>query len=61
MPTLANQPKPVMKDVLDILIIDDETQLRQMLARLLLAEDYSVMQAENVKVGLKELEKVSRF
>ncbi len=41
----------------DILIIDDEPQLRQMLARLLLAEDYSVLQAENVKVGLKELEK----
>lgn len=57
MPTLASQPKPLMKDSLDILIIDDETQLRQMLTRLLLAEDYSVIQAENVKIGLKELEK----
>ncbi len=40
-----------------ILIIDDEPQLRQMLARLLLAEDYAVVQAENVKNGWKELEK----
>jgi two-component system, NtrC family, response regulator len=46
-----------MNAVTDIIIIDDEPQLRQMLARLLLAEDYLVVQAENVKIGLKELEK----
>lgn len=46
-----------MNSTSDILIIDDEPQLRQMLARLLQAEDYSVIQAENVKTGLKELEK----
>jgi two-component system NtrC family response regulator len=46
-----------MTDAYDILIIDDEPQLRQMLARLLMAEDYTVVQAENVKIGLKELEK----
>jgi len=46
-----------MTNSYDILIIDDEPQLRQMLARLLMAEDYAVVQAENVKTGLKELEK----
>lgn len=46
-----------MNAQIDILIIDDEPQLRQMLARLLLAEDYSVVQAENIKNGFKELEK----
>ncbi|MBK7476224.1 MAG: sigma-54-dependent Fis family transcriptional regulator [Haliscomenobacter sp.] len=40
----------------DILIIDDEPQLRQMVARLLRAEDYSVEQAETIGQGLKALE-----
>jgi DNA-binding NtrC family response regulator len=46
-----------MKKEPDILIIDDEPQLRQMLARLLTAEDYTVLQAETVKAGFKEVEK----
>lgn len=40
----------------DILIIDDEPQLRQMVARLLLAEEYSVDQAGTISQGLKSLE-----
>ncbi|MBK7936513.1 MAG: sigma-54-dependent Fis family transcriptional regulator [Lewinellaceae bacterium] len=36
-----------------ILIIDDEPQLRQMLARLLASESYAVTQAENARAGLK--------
>ena len=36
-----------------ILIIDDEPQLRQMLARLLVSEGYAVTQAENARAGIK--------
>ncbi len=42
-----------------ILIIDDEPQLRQLLARLLSVEGYEVIEADSVKSGLKQLEKHS--
>lgn len=45
-----------MTPLTDILIIDDEPQLRQMVARLLRAEDYSVEQAGTINQGLKALE-----
>lgn len=40
-----------------ILVIDDEPQLRLMISRLLVSEGYEVTQAENIKSGLKALEK----
>src|ERR1035437_4381271 len=40
-----------------ILLIDDEPQLRQMISRLLVSEGYEVTQTENIKTGLKALEK----
>ena len=40
-----------------VLIIDDEPQMRQMLARLLASEGYEVTQAETIKSGLKTLER----
>ena len=40
-----------------ILLIDDEPQLRQMISRLLVSEGYEVTQVENIKSGLKALEK----
>ena len=40
-----------------VLIIDDEPQMRQMLARLLASEGYEVTQCENIKSGLKALER----
>jgi two-component system NtrC family response regulator len=42
-----------------ILIIDDEPQLRQLLARLLSVEGFEVLEADSVKSGLKQLEKYS--
>jgi len=44
-----------------ILIIDDEPQLRQMLARLLASEGYAVTQAENARAGLKALSRNDFF
>lgn len=46
---------------LTILIIDDESQLRQMLARLLSSEGYAVTQAENARAGLKALSRNDFF
>ncbi|GAB4020783.1 sigma-54-dependent transcriptional regulator [Spirosoma koreense] len=40
-----------------ILIIDDEPKLRQLLARILELEGYTVLQAENARTGLKVLER----
>lgn len=40
-----------------ILIIDDESRLRQLLARILQLEGYTVLEAENARVGLKILER----
>ncbi|GAB3712706.1 sigma-54 dependent transcriptional regulator [Spirosoma flavus] len=40
-----------------ILIIDDESRLRQLLARILELEGYSVLEAENARAGLKVLER----
>ena len=40
-----------------ILIIDDEPQLRQLLARLLSIEEFDVKEADSIKSGLKQLEK----
>ena len=42
-----------------ILLIDDEPQLRQLLARLLSVEGFEVIEADAVKTGLKQLEKHS--
>jgi DNA-binding NtrC family response regulator len=42
-----------------ILIIDDEPQLRQLLARLLRMEGFAVAEADSAKSGLKQLEKLS--
>ena len=42
-----------------ILIIDDETRLRSLLARLLKLEQYQVLEAENIRSGLKVLEENS--
>ncbi|PMD97175.1 sigma-54-dependent Fis family transcriptional regulator [Siphonobacter sp. BAB-5405] len=39
-----------------ILIIDDENRLRSLLARLLKLEQYQVLEAENIRSGLKVLE-----
>lgn len=38
-----------------ILIIDDEPQLRALLARIISLEGYEVIQAENIKSGLKQI------
>lgn len=38
-----------------ILIIDDEPQMRTLLARIISLEGYEVVQAENLRVGLKQL------
>ena len=40
-----------------ILLIDDEPRLRQLLARILELEGYSILQAENARAGLKILER----
>ncbi len=40
-----------------LLIIDDEPRLRQLLARILQLEGYTVLEAENARVGLKTLER----
>jgi two-component system NtrC family response regulator len=40
-----------------LLIIDDEPQLRQLLARLLSVEGFDVVESDSVKNGLKQLEK----
>lgn len=40
-----------------ILLIDDEPQLRQLLARLLSVEGFEVIEADSAKSGLKQLEK----
>ena len=40
-----------------ILIIDDEEKLRNLLARLIKLEGYSVIESGNLKTGLKEIEK----
>lgn len=40
-----------------ILIIDDEEKLRNLLARLIKLEGYSVIESANLKTGLKEIEK----
>ncbi|QMW01280.1 sigma-54-dependent transcriptional regulator [Spirosoma foliorum] len=40
-----------------ILIIDDESRLRQLLARILQLEGYTVLEAENARAGLKTLER----
>ncbi|QDK82686.1 sigma-54-dependent Fis family transcriptional regulator [Spirosoma sp. KCTC 42546] len=40
-----------------ILIIDDESRLRQLLARILQLEGYTVLEAENARAGLKILER----
>lgn len=42
-----------------ILLIDDEPQLRQLLARLLSVEGFNITEADSVKNGLKQLEKHS--
>lgn len=42
-----------------ILLIDDEPQLRQLLARLLSVEGFEVIEADSLKSGLKQLEKRS--
>ncbi len=42
-----------------VLLIDDEPQLRQLLARLLSVEGFEVIEADSVKNGLKQLEKHS--
>ena len=40
-----------------ILIIDDETQLRGLLSRIIGLEGYEVIQAENCTTGLRQLER----
>ncbi|AQG78562.1 sigma-54-dependent transcriptional regulator [Spirosoma montaniterrae] len=40
-----------------LLIIDDEPRLRQLLARILQLEGYTVLEAENARTGLKTLER----
>ncbi|WP_080058812.1 sigma-54-dependent transcriptional regulator [Spirosoma aerolatum] len=40
-----------------ILLIDDESRLRQLLARILELEGYAVLEAENARAGLKILER----
>ena len=40
-----------------ILIIDDETQLRRLLSRIIGLEGYEVIQAENCTTGLRQLER----
>ncbi|WP_020599005.1 sigma-54-dependent transcriptional regulator [Spirosoma panaciterrae] len=40
-----------------ILLIDDESRLRQLLARILELEGYTVLEAENARAGLKVLER----
>ncbi|MCK8492660.1 MULTISPECIES: sigma-54-dependent transcriptional regulator [Spirosoma] len=40
-----------------ILIIDDEPKLRQLLARILTLEDYQVLEADDVRSGLRTLER----
>lgn len=42
-----------------ILLIDDEPQLRQLLARLLSMEGFEITEADSIKSGLKQLEKHS--
>ena len=50
-----------METVSTILLIDDEPQLRQLLARLLSVEGYEVTEADSAKSGLKQLEKHAFF
>ena len=40
-----------------LLLIDDEPRLRQLLARILQLEGYTVLEAENARAGLKLLER----
>ena len=40
-----------------ILLIDDEVRLRQLLARILQLEGYTILEAENARAGLKVLER----
>ena len=40
-----------------VLIIDDERQLRGLLARIIGLEGYEVIQAENCAAGLRQLER----
>lgn len=40
-----------------ILLIDDESRLRQLLARILELEGYTILEAENARAGLKVLER----
>ncbi len=40
-----------------ILLIDDEPRLRQLLARILQLEGYTILEAENARAGLKTLER----
>ncbi|MCX6218705.1 sigma-54 dependent transcriptional regulator [Spirosoma sp.] len=40
-----------------ILLIDDESRLRQLLARILQLEGYTILEAENARAGLKILER----
>ncbi|AUD07475.1 sigma-54-dependent transcriptional regulator [Spirosoma pollinicola] len=40
-----------------ILLIDDEARLRQLLARILQLEGYTILEAENARAGLKVLER----
>jgi DNA-binding response OmpR family regulator len=40
-----------------LLLIDDEPRLRQLLARILQLEGYTVLEAENARAGLKTLER----
>ncbi len=40
-----------------ILLIDDESRLRQLLARILQLEGYTILEAENARAGLKVLER----
>ena len=40
----------------NVLIIDDEDKLRNLMARIIRLESFDVIEAENIKVGLKKLE-----
>jgi response regulator containing cheY-like receiver, AAA-type ATPase, and DNA-binding domains len=46
-----------VKQMAKILIIDDETQLRGLLSRIIGLEGYEVIQAENCTTGLRQLER----
>lgn len=44
-----------MKTMAKILIIDDELQIRSLLSRIISLEGYEVLQAENLKTGLRQI------